>query len=68
MNHKISIYNRWGKLVWTGNNNSNEWDGFANNGLLIDEKQMPSGTYYYVIELNDPDYTEPLTGYLYLTK
>ena len=68
LNHKISIYNRWGKLVWTGNNNSNEWDGFANNGLLIDDKQIPSGTYYYVIELNDPDYTDQLTGYLYLTK
>ena len=68
LNHKISIYNRWGKLVWTGNNNSNEWDGFANNGLLIDEKQIPSGTYYYVIELNDAEYNEPLTGYLYLTK
>ena len=68
LNHKISIYNRWGKLVWTGNNNSNEWDGFANNGLLIDDKQIPSGTYYYVIELNDAEYNEPLTGYLYLTK
>jgi len=68
LNHKISIYNRWGKLVWTGNNNSNEWDGFANNGLLIDEKKIPSGTYYYVIELNDAEYNEPLTGYLYLTK
>jgi gliding motility-associated-like protein len=68
LNHKISIYNRWGKLVWTGNNKSNEWDGFANNGLLIDDNQVPSGTYYYVIELNDPNYTEPLTGYLYLTK
>ena len=68
LNHKISIYNRWGKLVWTGNNNSNEWDGFANNGLLIDEKQIPSGTYYYFIELNDAEYNEPLTGYLYLTK
>jgi gliding motility-associated-like protein len=68
LNHKISIYNRWGKLVWTGNNNSNEWDGFANNGILIDENQVPSGTYYYVIELNDTNYTEPLTGYLYLTK
>jgi len=68
LNHKISIYNRWGKLVWTGNNNSNEWDGFANNGLLIDEKQIPSGTYYYVIELNDAEYNETLTGYLYLTK
>jgi gliding motility-associated-like protein len=68
LNHKISIYNRWGKLVWTGNNNSNEWDGFANNGLLMDDNQIPSGTYYYVIELNDIDYPEPLTGYLYLTK
>jgi len=68
LNHKISIYNRWGKLVWTGNNNSNEWDGIANNGLLIDDNQIPSGTYCYIIELNDTDYQEPLTGYLYLTK
>lgn len=68
LNHKIAIYNRWGKLVWTGNNNSNEWDGFANNGLLMDNNQLPSGTYYYIIELNDSNYTEPLTGYLYLTK
>jgi gliding motility-associated-like protein len=68
LNHKISIYNRWGKLVWTGNNKSNEWDGIANNGLLLDDNQIPSGTYYYVIELNDIDYPEPLTGYLYLTK
>jgi gliding motility-associated-like protein len=68
LNHKISIYNRWGKLVWTGNNQSNEWEGYANKGLLIDNNQIPPGTYYYVIELNDPNYTEPLTGYLYLTK
>jgi gliding motility-associated-like protein len=68
LNHKIAIYNRWGKLVWTGNNNSSEWDGFANNGLLVDDKQIPTGTYYYIIELNDADYKEPLTGYLYLTK
>lgn len=68
LNHKISIYNRWGKLIWTGNNSSNEWDGFANNGLLVDDKQIPAGTYFYVIELNDDNYKEPLTGYLYLTK
>ena len=68
LNHKISIYNRWGKLVWTGNNISNEWDGYANTGLLMDDKQIPPGTYYYIIELNDTDYKEPLTGYLYLTK
>lgn len=68
LNHKILIYNRWGKLVWTGNNQSNEWDGYANNGILMDDKQIPPGTYYYIIELNDANYLEPLTGYLYLTK
>ena len=68
LNHKISIYNRWGKLVWTGNNNSNEWDGHANTGLLLDDNQVLPGTYYYIIDLNDANNREPLIGYLYLTK
>lgn len=65
-NHKIYIYNRWGTLVWTGNNTSEEWDGYANKGILLDNKRIPSGTYYYIIDLNDPDYNEPLVGYLFL--
>ena len=65
---KISIYNRWGTLVWEGNNSTNDWDGFASKGILLDDKEMPAGTYYYVIHLNDPDYPKPLVGYLYLTR
>jgi gliding motility-associated-like protein len=65
---KISIYNRWGTLVWEGNNSTNDWDGFASKGILLDGKEMPAGTYYYVIHLNDPDYPKPLVGYLYLTR
>jgi gliding motility-associated-like protein len=68
LNYKISIYNRWGALIWTGNNTSEEWDGFATNGILLDNKEIPAGTYFYIIDLNDPDYSEPLTGYLYLTR
>ena len=68
LNYKISIYNRWGTLIWTGNNTSEEWDGFATNGILLDNKEIPAGTYFYIIDLNDPDYSEPLTGYLYLTR
>ncbi|MET0759803.1 MAG: gliding motility-associated C-terminal domain-containing protein, partial [Flavobacterium sp.] len=63
-----SIYNRWGALVWTGNNNTGDWDGFATKGILLDNHEIPAGTYYYVIELNDPDYQSPLVGYLYLTR
>lgn len=68
LNYKTSIYNRWGTLVWTGNNSTPDWDGFANTGALVDSSEIPAGTYYYVIELNDPDYPKPLVGYLYLTR
>lgn len=66
INYEIKIYNRWGRWLWTGNNYKPDWDGYVENG--IDEKYAPTGTYYYVIYLNDPDYSEPLVGYLYLTR
>jgi gliding motility-associated-like protein len=68
LKYKVSIYNRWGALIWTGNSASQEWDGFATNGILLDNKEIPAGTYFYIIDLNDPDYSEALTGYLYLTR
>ena len=64
LNYKIEIYNRWGKLVWTGNQNTSNWDGYIKEGLGT--KNAPDGTYFYLLFLNDPDYPEPLTGYLYL--
>ena len=33
-----------------------QWDGTYNGG------EVPIGTYYYAIELNDPDFPEPYTG------
>lgn len=66
LNFEVRIYNRWGKWLWTGNHSKPDWDGYVENG--IDEKYAPAGTYYYVIYLNDPDYHEPLVGYLYLTR
>jgi gliding motility-associated-like protein len=64
LNYKIEIYNRWGKLIWTGNQNTDRWDGTSKEGFAT--KNVPDGTYFYVIYLNDADYPEPLTGYLYL--
>jgi gliding motility-associated-like protein len=67
LNFKIEIYNRWGALIWQGNNNTSDWDGYANKGVLLDGQRCPDGTYYYVINLNDSDYPHPLVGFLYLT-
>ena len=65
---KLSVYNRWGVLLWNGSNNVADWDGIPTKGLLIDNNPAPDGTYYYVLELNDPGYPEPLTGFLYLNR
>lgn len=64
VNFKLEIYNRWGKWVWTGNNDSPEWNGYIKDG--IGSQQAPDGTYFYILHLNDPDYPKALNGYLYL--
>ena len=66
MNFELLIYNRWGKLLWTGNNNKADWNGYVEEG--IGSSLAPSGTYYYILYLNDTNYSEPLTGYLYINR
>ena len=66
MNFELLIYNRWGKHLWTGNNYKPDWDGYVQDG--ISSTIAPDGTYYYILYLNDPNYPEPLTGYLYINK
>ena len=66
LNFKLEIYNRWGRLIWTGNNNKPDWNGYSEN--TMGDNEAPSGTYYYILYLNDPDYPKPLNGYLYLRR
>lgn len=68
VNFELEVYNRWGRLVWTGNNRTDDWDGFSTKGFRLDNELSPKGTYYYLLFLNDPDYPQPLTGFLYLEK
>ncbi len=62
--NKVSIFNRWGDVVWEGvnyNNTSVVFSGLNNNG-----GDLPSGTYFYKIEFGSGRKTE--TGYLSLKK
>lgn len=64
LNHELFIYNRNGTLIFKGDNNL-KWNGSTNRGLNNLGRKVPVGTYYYVLNLNDPE-NEPISGWVYI--
>jgi gliding motility-associated-like protein len=62
-NH-ISIYNRWGRLVYESSNYQNDWDGRSQDALTLGTGLLPEGTYFMVLELGGD--LKPVKGYVYL--
>lgn len=54
---RLTLYDRWGQIVLRSIAYTTPWDGKFNG------QDVPAGTYYYVIELNEPGVDlEPITG------
>jgi gliding motility-associated-like protein len=53
---EVNIFNRWGQQLFTSKGYDVPWDGKFNG------KEVPVGTYYYVIDLHDEKYPDPFTG------
>ncbi len=51
----VSVYNRWGNLVFQDRNYQNNWSGVHNS------QKLPVGTYYFVVDLSVYE-REPVTG------
>ncbi|MDN3493442.1 T9SS type B sorting domain-containing protein [Winogradskyella bathintestinalis] len=62
--HELQIYNRYGELIFIGNN-AKPWFGEINQGLNNKGSMVPVGTYFYVLNLNDPNYT-PFMSWVYV--
>jgi gliding motility-associated-like protein len=60
--NRLWIYNRWGNLVYKARDYKNDWNGIANVSGIYLGKKVPSGTYYYILDLNDG--SKPRSGYL----
>ena len=56
----LKIFNRYGQEVYSKTNYTNEWAGQS-----ASEKELPSGTYYYMIE---SDNGEKKTGWVYINR
>jgi len=64
--NQVRIYNRWGNLVYSTysyNNTDNFWDGTNS----FNNKKLPVGVYYYVIDLGE-GINKTFTGSVYLNK
>ncbi len=65
-NFDLKIYSREGNLIYEGGNDDGFWSGIPNTGLLYREQLVPVGTYYYVLQLNDPQYPDAYLGFVYV--
>ncbi len=45
--NKLSIFNRWGDLIYEASPYNNDWDGKNKSG-----QELPHGTYYYILRLD----------------
>ncbi|WP_178989408.1 gliding motility-associated C-terminal domain-containing protein [Winogradskyella schleiferi] len=62
-NFKVSVYNRYGNILYEGVKDSPQWDGTWKNNTTV----LPVGVYFYIIEFNDGE-TEPVQGRVYLSR
>lgn len=59
--NKLTIYNRWGNIVYSKDGYLNEWDGHSNNG-----QELPNATYFAILEVNKGEIV--LKGFVELRK
>jgi len=69
--NSLIILNRWGNKVYEAVNygistTPQFWDGKSNTGFLMSDKDLPTGTYFYVLKLGNGE--KPIAGSIYLDR
>lgn len=69
--NSLEIYNRWGNRVYQAfdygiNSSPVFWDGKANTGFTLGNDELPSGTYFYVLNLGNGE--KRIVGSVYLDR
>ncbi|QHI37594.1 hypothetical protein IMCC3317_29740 [Kordia antarctica] len=64
--NELVIFNRLGTVVYKTRNYANDWNGVANQGTALFDKnqKLPIGTYFYILKLQGN--TIEKTGWVYL--
>ena len=66
-NNSITIFNRWGNVVFQTNNYENNWNGTSTNSMNAGGDELPTGTYYYLFDTGTTEYNV-IKGFIYLQR
>lgn len=69
--NSLEIFNRWGNRVYRADNYGIKtspvfWDGKSNTGVRLGNEDLPSGTYFYVLNLGNGE--NRIVGSVYLDR
>ncbi|UKN03262.1 gliding motility-associated C-terminal domain-containing protein [Paracrocinitomix mangrovi] len=65
-NNELTIFNRWGDIIYTAAPYNNNWSGQAEGKRTISGDEVVTGTYFYILKLDDT--MEPLHGSIEIKK
>ena len=68
-NNTVQIFNRWGNKIFEMkgyNNDDRAWSSESSLGLILGDTEVPDGTYFYIIDLQDGK--KPRSGYLIVNR
>ena len=55
--NSLHVFNRWGNPVYSAEPYNNDWNGNPNEAGKTGSGKLPSGTYYYILDLGDDQKT-----------
>jgi gliding motility-associated-like protein len=61
----VMVFNRWGNKVFEATDYQNDWGGYAPDNAIGQSGFLPTGTYYYIINVIG-EKTEQINGYIYI--